>query len=248
MAGTDLPKLRMQQFPCGDRKVTLGILRGREEDGLPTGRMLPLVDGHRFVSEINSEHGTSLKIIHPRLADRIITSPGAWSFFGTCSPFLTDSILAYGESHGPLGHEIEFHSSGFRFVVPTWRYCGEEAAALLVWGVTFADFNIQKNDVFVAVPMTRILPIRDFPTENGTVFRHPMLTAPILPEPGGRASVLNTDLPRRMWRQYQSSYVGPVVRSTSPNEDWHHIHADRPPTSGFGVVVEVPEKDLGKFK
>lgn len=247
-----LPELKVRRFSCGGCTAALGILRGREEDGLPYSRLPPMLEGHRLVAEFNSGHGTSLRMIQPRTADRALSDPAFWFFLGGCSPFLTDAVIAYTEPREALGPEVVFQSGGRRIVFPACKYRGEKGIALLAWGVTCADFSTSGTDVLLDVPESRILPIRRFPSESGAAIRHPMLTAPpsdgqALEDQLRRAVVLQPGLRRILWRVFLSSYVGPVARTSSPQGDWHHVLANRPPSQPFGVVVEIPERDAGRF-
>lgn len=242
-----IPKMRVGTFEYGKDRHTLGIVRGREEDGFPYGKLLPLIESHQLVAAMNREHGTSVSLVRPRLADVLLSDGSWWSFFSHCSPFLTNSIIAYEAPRQRFGRNVVFDSGKGRIIFPTGKHAGASGVALYVHSVSPSDFTKDGSDVVVQVQESRVSLIEGFPAESGAPLRNSLLVAMAgdsVPSP--RTIVNSPDTARRVMRLY-SEYVGPLARSASPTGDWPCLFMNRGPESRYGVVVEIPAADAGKF-
>lgn len=265
--------LRMARTEFEGRSRIVGLWRTHgKRQGLPWALAYPAVD------ELNQRHGTNVKIIGPHLAEHAVCEGGEVRRtldFGYY--FLVDEALFTGRLEKPLGKSIvaEFKDKkGNKYrstLISTGKYEGETGIALVVIGLSTADFSVdipeigsgklvellQKvsldeivgklrriREIAIDVPDSRLIKVPNFKFWGSNWERlHPETMIPYVGEGKGPQ--------RRLCSSKGRPVAGPVVRGVGSfgygaREDM--INAQNGISVLYGVVLEIPEADIEKFK
>ena len=137
---------------------------------------------HEMVDVINKNHQTSIKVIDPLLAERLLNRTTAWKLFAqeyNCSSppssfftFPTDSILGYPREGKFVRKYLEFEQGGQLVVLPTYGRTGRNIA-VGVRNVTFNDLQFRDGEIQINLPPNeieeRVFVVKDFPRAHLTL-------------------------------------------------------------------------------
>lgn len=198
-----------------------------------------LFDAYPLVETFNAEHGTGLTVVSHRMADAALTT-GRTLERPRLPEFAVDAAIAYEKPRTPLGTHIAFSFGDKpRVVLPTHMYAGEHDIALVVMGLSPADFKKERGFLVLDIPERRLIAINDFPPKNGWHMPDSRTGVPH----GTKAEIGSA--PRDLNR-LDSSYVGLLVRSGCGFN--RLVSAFYTSSARFGVVAEVPEGDVAKIE
>lgn len=230
--------MRIRLLQAGSFRTHLGVLRNSSR-----GEALPFHESIMLINGINSEFGTSLSLIRPHVADAALAQPQFHGFFAGCDCFATGAMVAYSEPGKPLGREISFGSAP-RFTVSTAAYHSDRNLAVVaeVWS---AVLNCSQEEVAVRAGPAEL---RAVPISAGCGWglNYDRWTG----IPRGELSV---NMPsggdfRYLWRADGAPYAGPLVRELGEGgKRWRMVGLCSSPSAKFGVVVEIPERDVPVF-
>lgn len=232
----DKPKIAAVQFSSGkgqQGRVTLAIW------GSP---LVETFEAYRMARQLNEEHGTSLRVIKPHVADLILAGDG-WLAFSGLRPFVTDGIVGYDKPTRKLGSQIVFEADGTRLVLPTGDYVGEKGIALAVLGIGTGDLTERRGELEISVEKSRLIAIEDFPSQSGGYVRDAKTTVPH----GVMAERLKEAV-RQLWRERDSAYIGPIIRDGSSMETRFSVFLSHHEARRYAVVAELPEKDAVRLE
>jgi hypothetical protein len=194
-----------------------------------------LFGAHPLVEDFNREHGTGLTVVSLNVAYAAISIGIEGTPIDALCGFPVDASIAY-EKHGKrLGKEIVFPvENNGKVILATGKYKGEKNVALVALGLSPADFKKDGHSVVLDIHETRLIIVPTFPGKDGFYMPHKQTGVP-----HGRKAESNPGS-KYLVRLYDSSYVGLQVCLT----DTLGIGACNWPSCTFGVVAEVPEKDI----
>lgn len=246
-------------FRCGDERINLAVLS--RFDASMADAELPLSQIHSRIRDFNAEHGSGVRLIRPLVADFLFAR-----LESTALPiefrFPTDAAIAYEAPGTALGKKIAYttgsvkyesvlvdgqyrivdrRTEGPRIILPTGKYEGEKGIALVAPGLSSDDFKTMENDIVIDVPDSRLIAVPAFPEKNACYRPHSGTSVPSGAETNCGAGTLF------LFRK-KGACVCPIARDgLAEMEDYlrHNLYADSGPVDG--IVVEVPEKDLGLF-
>ncbi len=220
-----------------------------ERHGITLGtitRRLPLVDACGAIERFNRSKGTSLRLISPAVADRLLLDPDVCMFLGPSGRFLTDSIVAYPAPGAPLGQTVQFKSEK-EVIFMHNKVSLPTNTALLLTGLAAADFVVDGTTT-VRADKQRLSVIRKFPQSLGyyRAEREPWIPNGVFLG-GLSASVERKEGVHRIIRAVNPSYIGPMTRDARPEQGDITIMMATPWSSPYSLVLEIPEKDAAKF-
>lgn len=201
-----------------------------------------LFRAHLLVEKINAELGTNLTVISPIVADVALSTENVAREL-PCFP--VDALIAYEKPDKSLGSEIVFQGKGEpRIVLATGKYKGEKNIALVALGLTSEDFKRDDNFIFLDIPDSRLIDVREFPIRDGWYMLHHQTCVPHGNEVGMKGDTSHEDA-RYLDRVEDSSFIGLMVRNGG---GWQSVDADYGATGEFGVVAEVHIKDIERIQ
>lgn len=287
----------MAQVEFEGRKRTIAVCRtASEKQGLPWALAYPAVD------ELNQRHRTNVKIIGPHLAEKAVSTNG--EVRGTLDfgdYFLVDQALFF-EAHGkPIGKSIvsEYEDPQARYysrmakkgidirnlnkghtfrasLVSTGKYEGRKGIALVVIGLSTADFSVDIPEIgsgklVELLQHTSLGEIVEKLRKGETVIRETAVDVPdsrLIEVPGFRfwGSLysplhLETMIPhvrqradeiimRRLCLKKGRPSAGSIIRGVGSfgyDSRENMISTVHGIATPYGIVLEIPDADLGKF-
>lgn len=247
-------------------------------EGLPWALVYPTVD------ELNETNGTKLRVVGPHLAEHLVSRKEFGERLLSASYFLVDSALFFEKGSKPIGKSIvsEFkdgqgnkYEASLRY---TGMYEGREGIALVVIGLSTADFSVHIPEIgggnlaalLTSVSISEITEkIRRGDTyiqeTHVSVSDDRLIEVPRFEFWGSNWAPLHlkTMIPhvpksgeevgslRRLCLKRGKSSVGPQVRGVGPFGYGvrENIIGTNNGISAFeGVVLEVPKTDLQKLR
>ncbi len=210
-----------------------------------------LFDAHPLVEGFNREHGTNLTVISHKVADVAQTVGETWRSLP--NPYAVDASIAYEKPGTKLGKEIVFAAEEEpgaerepRVVLATGKFQGEKDIALVVQGLSSADFKKDGNSITLDIPENRLIVVPNFPGPDGWYMPHE--TGVPTGEKVFRGLGNRYDLVRYLYRLNDSSYVGLPVRFMDYVDFGQYIGTTCRSSFCLGVVAEVPVLDIPKIE
>ncbi len=219
--------LKEAQFMYQREGVPVRYLAIRSDKGAPES-VLEL-QFHRIypaLEKLSVETGKNFRLMNPRLMDRLVYE----SPMGCDMHYATDGIIAYGKPGEKLGAELVFYERGTpRLILPTGKYQGEKDIAMVVMGLSSADFVEEGRDIHLPIAEDRFTIVEGFPAENGRYRKHKLVPVPYGEpyDPNGLHSLY-------LYR-VRGHYVGGLVRAGSVYGDC--FRADFMPWDKFVAVA-----------
>jgi hypothetical protein len=224
---------KMFNVKVGDKLVPLLVLKSR-----PPAK---LFESHLLVETFNEEHGTSLKVVPPKVADAVQMAGG----IGKRLPeHPVDEFIAFEKPGIALGKEIVFEAyCEPKVVLPTGKYAGKKDIALVALDVSSKDFVKDGDALVLDVPDSRLKMVSKFPGGHGWYPQDDKVWVPHGRKMKNVCASTKGD-PRYLWRANNSSYAGFLVRGSNPAD----VCAYYSPSANLGVVALVPEADVAKIE
>jgi hypothetical protein len=200
-----------------------------------------LFDAHPLVEGFNSEHGTKLTVVSHNVADAAHVGD-TWR---SLPVFAVDASIAYEKPGIKLGKEVIFATQREpRVVLATGNLKDEKGVALVALGVTSADFKKDGSSIILDIPESRLIVVPNFPGSDGWYMPHVETGVP-----HGEKANKSKDA-RYLYRLNDSSYVGLLVCMGHYGNygSRRGVGANFRASNRFGVVAEVPEKDVPKIE
>ncbi len=214
------------------QKKNLLILRGNGSTSL--------FDTHPLVEGFNREHGTNLTVISHKVADVAQSVGETWRSLP--NPYAVDASIAYEKPGTKLGKEVVFSADGNpRVVLATGKFQGEKDVALVVQGLSSADFKKDGNSITLDIPESRLILVPDFPSSDTWYMPHAETGVP-----HGKKVARSSDA-RYLYRLEKSSYVGLLVRLDVYANWGQGVYAYYRSSYSLGAVAEVPVLDIPKI-
>jgi len=232
-----------------------------------------LFEAHPLVESFNRENGTKLSVASHDTAHAVVTCEAfrGGGIFRSLSLFAADASIAYDMPGKALDKNIVFSRDGAPDVVlPTGRFKGEKDVALVALRLTCADIaytlegrtrtlgelldsiGIESllaikleavSEIQLLLPDNRLISVPHFP-DNGCYYLPHAETG----VPHGQEVRWDQDGARELGRAYPS-YAGLIVRGHYPDYcGRNEVLAFCGAQMVLGVLVEVPDADVGKVR
>jgi hypothetical protein len=268
------PFLAIREFKVkSGARMAIGILQSSticlgEHDAIPFPRMQPLIN------KLNSESKSSVSLIRPEIAHYALAGlEGGWKFFSdnNCTVFPTSVMVAHRTPKKKLGTEITFKDEGQSITFPVPKsFSGLSNHILIAPFVTSFVFALmytapRESDprrvdpvaepeffrsaadgaITLAPRIVHACPLR---IKSGLYDLHD-LSQDAFPSPFVDAGThAGTHQYCQVLRINDQDMVAPLVLQLKFNgERKHFFSLDCNPFAYYGVVVEIPQDDLGKF-
>jgi|GEM_PF-3534673 hypothetical protein len=260
--------VRIERFDFRGRNVFVGML-GRGNEPI----RMPLIDGLGEMESIRKESKTNIKIISPAVADYLMM--GDSTFWGrvpeqsiafwrgyAIGGFPTDVWIIYERENKPFGGTVEY--DGHRRqgnmdkpplkcnIPPAFQGQGTENTVLVQRGLKLEDLDVETMTLHL--DPTCLTRIRNFP--HGMAGMHS--TDRETTVPSGRTYL---DWEQQEWKAdidvklrsrqttFAEPYVGFVARFAAPDGvERQRICMGTSVFDDLSIVLEIPEKDLPKFR
>lgn len=203
-------------------------------------RSVRVFGAHPLVEEFNKRYGLHLKVVSHKAADAALSGGETWR---SLPAFPVDAAIAYERPATKMGKEIVFSSMfSKKVILATGKYEGERDLALVALGLRASDFKADGGSIVLEIPDKRLIAVRQFTGVQGWGMPHAGTGVPCGKERTGSDA-------RYIWGTgYESAYVGLIVRGIRDLACHRQVvyAASTPEPTSYGVVAEVPERDLKK--